>query len=110
MNNNEWDMGQTSAFCWCVERGVKPCANICVKSKYTQPILGYIASICPKLSVIVKDNMVVPGYTDIYVYKHSHIKDVIDALDSIPESVKHWYQGKLFGISDAEIEEFMSDN
>jgi hypothetical protein len=72
------------------------------------PIIDYIVTVHPTLLMTVADNPIVEGYTDIYVYKHSHIKGVIDALEYIPESVKYWYQGKLFGIGDTEIEEFLS--
>ena len=84
---------------------------MCEPSKYTESIVNHITTQYPELKLSTKPSSInLPpwnmDYTDIYIYKHSHIKDVIDELANVPKSVIHWYQGKLYGISDAEIEEF----
>jgi hypothetical protein len=86
-----------------VERG-KPCANLTIPEDELEDCLEYLKKFCPTLKVYIKDS------TDVYIYRYDHIKAVIENIPDASSSIYHWYLGKLFGISDVEMENFLKED
>jgi len=48
--------------------------------------------------------------TEVYVFAHQYMKEVILNAPEMEGQVYHWYWGKVYGYSEESIAEFMGDD
>ena len=101
---NDYLRGKIESYCYQVNRG-KPAAALPVKEKYLEETKRLIKS--HSLKLINKD--LSQNWTTVWIYKHGHLKEIINKLQQAPESkFDHWVLGKLFGYSEIEIGNYIN--
>lgn len=98
-------LGGFDAACSEVERGSKPAACSLIPTRWLQQATEIARQ--HHCNVLVKQNAQ-EGWSDIWIYCHEHLRDVIESVPQRPDSpFDHWILGKLFGYSEAEIARFV---
>lgn len=97
-------IGRLGVYCYMVKKG-KPAAMLPIKTKYLESVKELIRERQLEFHV---ENLTKDWYK-LWIYKHSHILEVIKALQQEPETTfDHWVLGKLFGYSEESIGDYIS--
>lgn len=100
-------LGQVDAYCYMVQRG-KPAAMVAVQERHLAEVSQVITGV-HKLNVYVEP--LSEGWLSVWIYKYSHILQVIKDLQQAPKTaLDHWILGKLFGYSEEAIQEFFESS
>ena len=100
----EFVKGQVSAYCEMVQRG-KPSAILPIQNRYVDELQRYIKS---EYRLHVYTETLTEEWTTIWIYKDSHMLEVIQSLPQKTETVfDHWVLGKMFGYSDEAIRQYL---
>ena len=95
--------GEIIAYCYMVDRG-KPAACIALQERFIEDNLNFIKS--NKLKSYIEP--LSEGWVTLWIYKYSHILDVIKSLPQYPTSTfNHWVLGKLFGYDENSISNYL---
>lgn len=96
--------GEIDAYCYMVQRG-KPAAMLSIQEKYLDEVITLVTELY-KLKVHVEK--LAEGWAILWIYRYSHILEVIKSLPQVPDTVfDHWLLGKLFGYEEVAIQEFL---
>lgn len=99
------DKSKILAYCYMVQRG-KPAALIPVPER---DINDAVALVNREHGIKAYTESLAEGWVSLWIYKYTHILDVIKALPQAPKSTfDHWVLGKLFGYEEVAIQEFLS--
>ena len=96
--------------CSEVKRGVKPAASFFVptdKLKEAEEWVDGLGLLHCAIRIVRADW---PDMTEVYVFAHQYMKEVILNAPEMEGQVYHWYWGKVYGYSEESIAEFMGDD
>lgn len=97
-------LGEIDAYCYMVQRG-KPAALLAVGQNCAEHVREYVKE-AYDLQIFI-DNLS-DGWVQVWIYQHSHIREVIQALPRVPQTaVDHWMLGKLLGYDEPAIAAFL---
>ncbi len=106
VNIPEFVKGQVSVYCDMIQRG-KPSAILPIQNRYADELQRYIES---EYGLHVYTEKLTEEWTTIWIYKDSHMLEVIQSLPHEPETIfYHWVLGKIFGYSDKAIRQYLED-
>ncbi|MCG8401384.1 MAG: hypothetical protein MJA84_07275 [Firmicutes bacterium] len=91
-------------YCQMVKTG-KPVASMALQERYVE---SAIALITKEYELKACVESLAEGWVTLYIYKYSHIPEVIKSIPQAPKTVfDHWLLGKLFGYEEVAIQEFL---
>jgi len=100
-----WD-GQAIAYCEQVRSGSRVAGQLSCEAGYAERLSSLIAS--ENCQAIVEKHA--DGRTTVWIYREDYVKDIIEWLQSIPQSkAGAWGMGKLLGYSDSEIANYIQN-
>jgi|SRR5690606_41772060 len=108
---DEFMKGTTYSYADEVARGVKPVAEMTVKTERAMECVSFVHKHHPEVTCLVEECDTSPGWSFVWMMKDARMYDVIVQRPVEPKTVAdHWYLGKLFGYSDTDILDWVDEN
>ncbi len=108
MECSEHLRAEIDTYCFLVRTRCKPAAALAVQQRFIASAIQHVAFFDTGLQVYTEE--LADGWVTLWIYKFSHILEVIKSLPQAPEtSFDHWVLGKLFGYSEDSIAEYLAD-
>ena len=104
-----WEVGRIRTHCYLIERGVRAAASEVVHKSAAVEVREAIVR--ARLSHTEQDYG--GNHIEFTIYKHDHVGMILSLLQEhflvIPEYLRHYLCGKLYGYSEEEIGRYMCE-
>lgn len=99
-----WDEGKLSAELYLVKRQVRPAFNMALRKSMLDHALKLVRD--EGLHALVQP--LSEQHVAFSVFAQPHLAAIIPQIDVLPNPLRDWAYGKLFGYSEASIGEFLA--
>lgn len=101
---DEFTKGTAYSYADEVAKGVKPVAEVTVKTGEVWKCVSFVHKHHPEVTCYVEECATAPGWSFVWMMQDARMLDIIVQRPLEPKTAAdHWYLGKLFGYSDTAI-------
>lgn len=105
---DEFVKGTAYSYANEVAKGVKPVAEVAVKSERAMECVSFVHKHHPEVTCYVEECDTAPGWSFVWMMKDARMLDVIIQRPLEPKTAAdHFYLGALFGYSGTAILDFV---